>query len=453
MTATNDADLALERSTERWLKAAVENIRQDFPNLIHSVGMPRWSEDSEGGFVRLPFFVTYRYDKLDDLIFDRNNEWSDLERAANAHGNLMRHVNILIGTGVGMMRRYSLRELFQTILPNPTTNGEMAFLDTMMDFERRAQEFVCVVNLETVKRKVIWPIAGISTINTIALDSLTEFRELTAEEKLTCLNVGIISPWREGRADRSQSRWFGLCITSDEQKIYGDSPYSFARINQYSSSVEQYLEDFLTITPLAADRIAFHAGGFHSPPRFEAGGIFDGGGTVSSSSLTNGFRFSLGEEVLPLSEDEVKHLVSYWSQITCKKLGKYHKRVINASRRLYYAETRAKSEDVLIDCMIAAESLYLDDDKSELRYRLSLNAALWFEGSDQEKTTVFSAFRKAYDLRSKIVHGSDVAAEKITSSINEIKPIIRDGIRKALKQLQTSQAAPEWNSMIFNSEK
>ena len=105
---------------------------------------------------------------------------------------------------------------------------------------------------------------------------------------------------------------------------------------------------------------------------------------------------------------------------------------------------------MLIDCMIAAESLYLDDDnKNELSYRLSLNAALWSDEKVTRQREVFYLFKKAYALRGKIVHGGTVNREEVGHIIEEVKQVIRIGITKAFRHLQTNQNPPDWNSFIF----
>jgi len=79
-----------------------------------------------------------------------------------------------------------------------------------------------------------------------------------------------------------------------------------------------------------------------------------------------------------------------------------------AIKRFSYAHERMDWEDQIIDLAIAGEAIFLSpNNKDELTYRLRLNAAL-FMGSDKEsRSRIFSDFKLAYDLRSRLVHGSD----------------------------------------------
>ncbi|MCK4733956.1 MAG: hypothetical protein KAT65_15990, partial [Methanophagales archaeon] len=74
-------------------------------------------------------------------------------------------------------------------------------------------------------------------------------------------------------------------------------------------------------------------------------------------------------------------------------------------RYFNYAHTRERPEDKLIDYMIAFEGLF-SKEKAELSYRLSLRVAAFLGENPDEKGKIFTLMRKAYDLRSDIVHGS-----------------------------------------------
>ncbi len=77
-----------------------------------------------------------------------------------------------------------------------------------------------------------------------------------------------------------------------------------------------------------------------------------------------------------------------------------------AIRRLGLTRTRALSDDVLIDVMIALEALLLTkNENDELSFRMSLRASQWAALIDERSATAFDLVRCAYGLRSTIVHG------------------------------------------------
>lgn len=64
------------------------------------------------------------------------------------------------------------------------------------------------------------------------------------------------------------------------------------------------------------------------------------------------------------------------------------------------------AKDALVDYVIALETL-VGEGKEGLRFRTSLLITELIGGSPDYRETVFSDVRRAYDLRSAVVHGDD----------------------------------------------
>lgn len=77
-----------------------------------------------------------------------------------------------------------------------------------------------------------------------------------------------------------------------------------------------------------------------------------------------------------------------------------------AVRRVNYAVERERTEDTLVDYLIAFESLFLDN-RRELSYRLSLRVSTNLRHEKKSRTEVFDDMRLAYKIRSMIVHGEE----------------------------------------------
>ncbi|MGB7534024.1 MAG: hypothetical protein WA977_13785 [Halobacteriota archaeon] len=112
-------------------------------------------------------------------------------------------------------------------------------------------------------------------------------------------------------------------------------------------------------------------------------------------------------------------------------------------RYFNYAHTRERPEDKLIDYMIAFEGLFVKE-KAELRYRLSLRVAAFLGENRDEKGEIFTLMRRAYDLRSDIVHGSsyskniEINGEKL--SFGELVSWVEELLRKSIKKsIETGQ--------------
>ena len=446
-------DKNLESAIAAWLQGSLEIISSKSANLFQKIdGWESWQVASEGGFTRNPYTIVYNNRNLEKEIFENNIYWTSVETAIEEHANFKKHISSgLIGSAYGTSRwGPTSRQICEKLLPRPNREG---ISTSANGIEASIRALLSEINSDKITTTTVWPIANIQVSAPVRLDSRTEFRELTDSEKIIALQFGIIRGFVADRIDPESSHWYGLVLKEIDHKTFGDAlelPPDY--ILQWSLK-EQVLENFLALIPIACNKVAFHAGGHSSAPSFQFGGSLSIG--VSGLGVqTSTFRFFNSGENSNLSHNETLELVSLWSTMGVPSAGKFQKRVANAARRLFYAQTRANPEDMLIDCMIAAESLYLDDDnKNELSYRLSLNAALWSEEKVTGQRDVFNLFKKAYALWGKIVHGGTVNREEVGHIIEEVKKVIRNGITKAFRHLQTSQNPPDWNSFIFRDRR
>lgn len=79
------------------------------------------------------------------------------------------------------------------------------------------------------------------------------------------------------------------------------------------------------------------------------------------------------------------------------------KKFRNAFRWLANSSTKRNDGDKFLDYMIVLESLYLED-RIELSYRLPLRVAYFHESEYSKRDNVFSLLRKAYKVRSEMIH-------------------------------------------------
>ena len=140
-----------------------------------------------------------------------------------------------------------------------------------------------------------------------------------------------------------------------------------------------------------------------------------------------------------------------------------------AIRRFGYAHERHRLEDKIIDLLIAAEALFLSDYNKddpyigEIRYRLSLRAALFLSSNAESQRMIFRQMRAAYDLRSKIAHGGDAKNVKLPkqpdgtpTTLEDFGWIIQGHIRLALRKAidlalrpTTPMELVKWDELIF----
>jgi len=117
----------------------------------------------------------------------------------------------------------------------------------------------------------------------------------------------------------------------------------------------------------------------------------------------------LSEETLIKAKDE-EILVSNWKRYILN----YEKKALRIGiRRLLFSTQKYEFEDRLIDLMIAFESTYLDEsEKGELSFKLALRSSYLLR-TNFDRKEVFDFMKKAYSLRSSIVHGANIKGNVI----------------------------------------
>ena len=163
-----------------------------------------------------------------------------------------------------------------------------------------------------------------------------------------------------------------------------------------------------------------------------------------------------------LSADSESVMRATWSHLTHPEFKSRHAVVVLALDRLSGLGLRFSQEDQLIDVIVACEAFFLEGGSGELRFRLALNAAmiapLLF--SDWPQHSVFELLKKAYDLRSAIVHGNasrtSIRIGNQTYDINATVYYSAEVIRRAIAYRMLTvkpggQILYDWESFYFRA--
>jgi len=130
-----------------------------------------------------------------------------------------------------------------------------------------------------------------------------------------------------------------------------------------------------------------------------------------------------------LEKKEIKSFKVFWN--------KYNDSVKNnpwldlAVRRLLRMFYKMRIEDRFVDIMIIFEILFLNEGNAELKYRLSVRAALLLGENYEEKKYIYELFKLSYNIRSDIVHTGFVSPKKE----NKLKELGMD-LNELYKKLQ-----------------
>ncbi len=114
-----------------------------------------------------------------------------------------------------------------------------------------------------------------------------------------------------------------------------------------------------------------------------------------------------------------------------------------AIRRFNASMEELEPEDRLIDEIIAFENLLLPE-RDELSLRLAIRAANLLTNAVDDRRSIFAFFRKAYDVRSDIVHGiarpTTIKVDDTRSlSLGQLVEQLEDYLRRAILELDRRQ--------------
>jgi hypothetical protein len=165
-----------------------------------------------------------------------------------------------------------------------------------------------------------------------------------------------------------------------------------------------------------------------------------------------------------LSATEGEALVQLWKELHSTRVQR-HRALTLAIRRLSLADDRVNPEDKLLDLMISAEALLLSDagreqDRGELSYRLSLRAGFLLGTNTSERRTIYKHMRRAYEARSRIAHGGEVAEVKVgdgskvdlLSFTKMTHGYIRDAIHTLIRQVPEKGPMVDWEGLVMGRD-
>lgn len=161
-----------------------------------------------------------------------------------------------------------------------------------------------------------------------------------------------------------------------------------------------------------------------------------GGGTIWT--LVSKRDFLREEPEYTLHQSDVPHVNELVNKLSkLRRAGKLDS--LGIALRRFHSAYHGDIEDRIIDQMIAFESLYLGNPQ-ELTYKLALRTAFLLG----KRKAVFSDMKKAYDYRSRIVHGdSPPSRDELQGIVPKIEDYLRQSIRRFLLLLSQGNSLKE----------
>lgn len=370
-------------------------------------------------------------------------------RAIDADGTLSRQLNTLIGT-MEARRRIDHDHVILSFAWRYLEATDYRFTFDQSIFERTCQElyeFFTEPLLDIIYTAVLEHFD--TDVSSLEVLPNTFIRGLSADE--------IEKLWNKNRAFQNQYPFYSSYAMNPSQikgvievriateKIMGEvSPEPEGGISTPSMVAKNSLD--LVLTALRLQKAGPVAIGLTYSRH--SNWLFDLGSATSGPKLYMpwGPTYFLSNSDV----DELKVIAQALNSIGRSK----EKSLDTALRRLGFATERIGPEDKLIDAMIAFEAMILSDagvpqERGELRFRLSLRVAHLLGGSSEQKERNFDIMRKAYDLRSKVVHG-DSLSHKDVENVEKALELCRQ-CAKTMVLLRSRGDSPDWKRWLFES--
>jgi hypothetical protein len=370
----------LYKSIKSYVVAAIDLVSNDLGN--------KFSADDWFDAPEFPFI--HSRDKLKQL-----SEYKKCLKVLKSDSIIASQFDVLVGTNSGRSRSPKLEELMMRLPHLTIYKNTIKFNEEY--FEREYNAFESNLYDENFSYEVIVPLSGPVFKAPIKLSDKLEICQVNKNDLTIPLKNDMVSndrPYFDQLLWAIRTQYTLPKIIGDEVKPnLEESDKNEVCRNKANGTIEQVLT---CLRLLGASNVYPYQITHRTKPW-----IFH---DIRQYSIKY---FPATQFSLELEEDFHKVFIKFWE--TFQKYGvNKHTFIAVATKRYSYAHERYDREDRIIDLLIAAEALFLPKSggQGELKYRLKLHAAMFLGNDSHTKKQIFDDMSFAYDLRSKIVHGS-----------------------------------------------
>lgn len=370
------------------------------------------------------------------------------------------HVGRLVGTQLSATRLAADDILWSLLHAMANDEGVFEFTDEC--FDRKWQELLDFCEAEQILLKLVAPIPCLNTPTLpLRLNDELVIDKLSEAEVTICCQVGVLRPLRPSVPIVTSDLAVGLRKTTWTRKIIRSSNEPLPEtdlMSEGSFGRRPTVVDHLAVDDVLSALRLLKEGQVRTSGYVSWVDCHWIGGGVSYTPMGH-WPFIGG---CGLDEDEIVPLIELWRQLEGSA-----GRLAFPIHRFNLAFERGLLADRIVDLVIAAESLFLSDidvhDRGELRFRFALRAAKFIEHPSYSERELFRVMRRAYDIRSSIVHGGSPKATGLPNNdaadllqfVDGIEELVRLALRKAIgmqergAQLRKSEF---WEAMLLRSD-
>jgi hypothetical protein len=406
-------------------------------STVHARVKSRWIHRNDDFFERVPAFE-YSWSVQALAEASSSATWAPVQNVLDSRAETRGQVGSFIRM-LNVGRAFRPIDVADRLLTPPVAwvgpKGEVEFGEPdREDFERKVEGFIAFLHSDIFSIATTMLINGVENVNeSRLLDESLYLVTLTTDDIAEALELGVIPLLPPGLSDSHLAN-FGpqtaLRRFTSIRKEFVAEGSGFAAPPVYSPVDD--LAPFLQTLALVA------------PGAYSSTGYFTKALSAFSIYPTQFVptRNDMATSLNPLFISE-----ALWGNVrqTFSTIqGERFKRLKSASlvvRRFHQSTIRTNIDDRLLDLMIAAEGLFLQDSNSELSFKLSIRAAKYLsQDVAVSERLLLDFFQCAYDLRSKIVHGSsphesfNVLGETLTlgALVTNLENFLRVAINKRL---------------------
>lgn len=355
--------------------------------------------------------------------------------AMRADTHVARHLDKMVGDGQ-LMTRVDVGICFRSFLLWLLIDQKGATFDDTK-FNKIYHEMEDYFHSDTLRKRIVAPLTDFGMEgDAIALGDGLSIERLSSAEReefasrsfiLPLPPFGILGPtgWEE----------FALEFYAKVPKVIGELPSLGRRFQEIATN--QCDEAIAALRLFKSGAVRYNSINFMrvawEPDSF-------GGVIVKPPTASIGSRYELPAKSISAFE-------SFWGDFRRQRSRK-RRRIDLALRRFNLAYDRILPEDRLIDYMVALEALLLTgEEQQELAYKLGLRGAVLLGENSDARFEIFSRLRRAYAVRSNVVHGgSSPTHVRIGSTqvpLHQFVEEIANDVRRAIKKILTLTESAE----------
>jgi hypothetical protein len=442
-----------------YIQAAMQLLSEVCPERPPHVlvGLEEWKRHPDGLFRRgdreEPFWVECLFANLDRL--HALGEYSRLVTTLRGIPHIARQLGNAVGTALESSGIDADSVTDYIVWRLPRTSGKLRFDEHQ--FDNIFHELEASLRQTSISFVVLAPLEGLRLGSApIPLGPDVEIDKMTDEEIVRCLALGLLSgpfgprPMIDIKSHAAVRVRFRM-----EKKVGLEPPPSLEEAFRVQRAAFQRAMTVLHALRIFKDgRVSVPALLRFSPDWPVQDSTYWEYSNPGPRPWANDYALSSGET------HEFSELWRHFEEVTAKGV------LANAVRRFSYASDRARDDDSLVDLMIAAESIFLADvarpeDRGELRYRLALRAAFFIESPEFSRREIFKHMKRAYDVRSAIVHGGSEpdpnllkspkgAALSLQDFTKLTEHLLRVALKKRIEMVKTAGSSTiDWEDLII----